>query len=134
MLHGVSLFGHGAIMSWVPRADARLLRLWHRQAVELEVEISRERVPLRNAYRHVGQQAVLRVNSGEEYTLQGARCCTAANGLCRYMLQPCAPVDCTVSHTPVGSADLCQLCAMQCRRRRSRSKCSSSRCTMRAAT
>jgi hypothetical protein len=40
------------------------------QAVELEVEISRERVPLRNAYRHVGQQAVLRVNSGEEYTLQ----------------------------------------------------------------
>jgi hypothetical protein len=36
------------------------------------VEISRERVPLRNAYRHVGQQAVLRVNSGEEYTLQGA--------------------------------------------------------------
>jgi hypothetical protein len=55
------------------------LHLWHRQAVELEVEISRERVPLRNAYRHVGQQAVLRINSGEEYTLQGARCSWAAS-------------------------------------------------------
>jgi hypothetical protein len=47
------------------------VHVWHRQAVELDVEISRERVPLRNAYRHVGQQAVVRVNSGEEYTLQG---------------------------------------------------------------
>ena len=44
------------------------------------MEVSRERVPLRNAYRHVGQQAVLRVNSGEEYTLQGARCSRAASG------------------------------------------------------
>lgn len=30
--------------------------------VVLSVEISRERVPLRNAYKHVGQQAVVRVN------------------------------------------------------------------------
>lgn len=43
--------------------------------MELDVEISRERVPLRNAYRHVGQRTVLRVNSGEEHNLQGAGCC-----------------------------------------------------------
>lgn len=34
--------------------------------VTLEVEASRERVPLRNAYRHVGQRARVRVNSGAE--------------------------------------------------------------------
>lgn len=32
----------------------------------VEVEVDRERVPLRNAYRHVGQAASLRVNSGED--------------------------------------------------------------------
>lgn len=37
--------------------------------VVLEVEISRERVPLRNAYRHVGQRAMVRVNSGEDRQL-----------------------------------------------------------------
>jgi hypothetical protein len=30
----------------------------------LECEISREKVPLRNAYKHVGQRASVRVNSG----------------------------------------------------------------------
>ena len=30
----------------------------------VECEISREKVPLRNAYKHVGQRASLRVNSG----------------------------------------------------------------------
>ena len=39
----------------------------------LEVEISREKVPIRNGYRHVGQRARVRVNSGVEYELQGAR-------------------------------------------------------------
>jgi hypothetical protein len=34
--------------------------------VVLEVEISRERVPLRNAYKHVGQLACVRVNGGVE--------------------------------------------------------------------
>lgn len=50
------------------------MRLLMPQAVELDVEISRERVPLRNAYRHVGQRAVVRVNSGEEHTVQRATC------------------------------------------------------------
>ena len=39
--------------------------------VVLEAEISREQVPLRNAYRHVGQKASVRVNSGIEYTVPG---------------------------------------------------------------
>jgi hypothetical protein len=39
--------------------------------VVLEVEISRERVPLRNAYKAAGQRASIRVNSGVEYTLPG---------------------------------------------------------------
>ncbi len=39
--------------------------------VELDAEIGRERVPLRNGYRHVGQTASVRVNSGEEYSLRG---------------------------------------------------------------
>ena len=39
--------------------------------VVLEAEISREQVPLRNAYRHVGQKASVRVNSGVEYTVPG---------------------------------------------------------------
>lgn len=30
----------------------------------MECEISREKVPLRNAYKHVGQRASVRVNSG----------------------------------------------------------------------
>ncbi|GAB4814665.1 hypothetical protein N2152v2_001711 [Parachlorella kessleri] len=34
--------------------------------VVLEVEISREKVPLRNAYKHIGQRACVRINSGAE--------------------------------------------------------------------
>ena len=34
--------------------------------VVLEVEISRERVPIRNAYKHIGQKASVRVNGGIE--------------------------------------------------------------------
>lgn len=41
--------------------------------VELDIEISRERVPLRNGYRHVGQKAQIRVNSGPELILRP--CC-----------------------------------------------------------
>lgn len=41
------------------------------EQVVLEAEISREQVPLRNAYRHVGQKASVRVNSGIEYTVPG---------------------------------------------------------------
>lgn len=41
--------------------------------VELDIEISRERVPLRNGYRHVGQMAQIRVNSGAEHILRP--CC-----------------------------------------------------------
>ena len=39
--------------------------------VVLEAEVSREQVPLRNAYRHVGQKASVRINSGVEYTVPG---------------------------------------------------------------
>lgn len=39
--------------------------------VVLECEIGRERVPLRNAYKAVGQRASVRVNSGVEYNLTG---------------------------------------------------------------
>ncbi|RMZ56576.1 hypothetical protein APUTEX25_001423 [Auxenochlorella protothecoides] len=34
--------------------------------VVVGVEISRERIPLRNAYKHVGQRACVRINSGTE--------------------------------------------------------------------
>lgn len=37
----------------------------------LEIEISRDRVPIRNAYKHVGQQASVRVNSGVDRSLSG---------------------------------------------------------------
>ncbi|KAF8056346.1 psmg3 [Scenedesmus sp. PABB004] len=37
--------------------------------VTLEVEVSRERVPLRNAYKAAGQRAALRVNGGEARSL-----------------------------------------------------------------
>ena len=40
----------------------------------VEAEISRDKVPLRNAYKHVGQRAALRINSGIEHSLQGALC------------------------------------------------------------
>lgn len=39
--------------------------------VVLECEIGRERVPLRNAYKAVGQRALVRVKSGVEYNLTG---------------------------------------------------------------
>jgi hypothetical protein len=34
-----------------------------------EAEVSRERVPLRNAYKAAGQVAVMRINGGEKHTL-----------------------------------------------------------------
>lgn len=34
-----------------------------------EAEISRERVPLRNAYKAAGQRVVIRINGGEAHTL-----------------------------------------------------------------
>ena len=37
--------------------------------VSLEIEISRERVALLNAYKRVGQSASVRVNNGVEYQL-----------------------------------------------------------------
>lgn len=39
------------------------------RCVVMDVEISRERVPLRNAYKAAGQRACVRVNSGVEYQL-----------------------------------------------------------------
>lgn len=39
--------------------------------VTLEVEISREKIPLRNGYRHIGQQARVRINGGAELDLAG---------------------------------------------------------------
>lgn len=41
------------------------------QTVVLEIEISRDRVPIRNAYKHVGQLAAVRVNSGVDRSLTG---------------------------------------------------------------
>ncbi|PRW60867.1 hypothetical protein C2E21_1253 [Chlorella sorokiniana] len=40
--------------------------------VVVECEISREKVPLRNAYKHVGQRASVRVNSGVTYEVSPA--------------------------------------------------------------
>ena len=37
--------------------------------VVLEAEVSRDMVPLRNAYKHIGQKARVRINGGVEYTL-----------------------------------------------------------------
>ena len=45
---------------------------WLPVQVVLEAEVSRDIVPLRNAYRHVGQKARVRVNGGIEYSLSGA--------------------------------------------------------------
>ena len=42
------------------------------RTVVVEAEISREKVPLRNAYMHVGQKASVRVNSGPARELTGA--------------------------------------------------------------
>jgi len=38
--------------------------------VELDIEVSRERICLKNAYRHIGQIAQVRVNSGQEHQLR----------------------------------------------------------------
>lgn len=43
--------------------------------VVLRCEISRERVPLRNAYKHANQRASVRVNGGVEFSLTGGLCC-----------------------------------------------------------
>lgn len=44
------------------------------QTIVLEVEISRDKVPIRNAYKHVGQRASVRVNSGVDRELVGEIC------------------------------------------------------------
>lgn len=56
-------------------AESRKKRLERSHTVQItvEAEISREQIPLRNAYRHVGQKASIRVNSGFEYTVPGER-------------------------------------------------------------
>ena len=56
-------------------ADIRKKRLESSRMVQItvEAEISREQIPLRNAYRHVGQKASIRVNSGIECTVPGER-------------------------------------------------------------
>ena len=41
------------------------------QTIVLEVEISRDKVPIRNAYKHVGQRASVRVDSGIDRELAG---------------------------------------------------------------
>lgn len=43
------------------------------RAVHLQMEISRERVPLRNGYKMVGQRLRLRVNSGAEVECTGGQ-------------------------------------------------------------
>eukprot|EP00891_Asterochloris_glomerata_P006684 jgi/Astpho2/6684/e_gw1.00101.62.1_t len=40
-----------------------------RKLITVDAEISRDKVPIRNAYKHVGQRATLRVNSGPERDL-----------------------------------------------------------------
>ena len=45
----------------------------------LEAEISREKVPLRNGYRHIGQRARVRVNGGSEIDLAGTNALTTAS-------------------------------------------------------
>ena len=42
-----------------------------RKLITVDAEISRDKVPIRNAYKHVGQRATLRVNSGPERDLFG---------------------------------------------------------------
>ena len=39
--------------------------------ITLEAEISREKVPLRNGYRHIGQKARVRINGGSEIDVAG---------------------------------------------------------------
>ena len=41
------------------------------RTVVFEAEVSRERVPLRSAYKHVGQKAAVRVNSGPAREVTG---------------------------------------------------------------
>jgi hypothetical protein len=41
------------------------------RTVVVEAEISREKVPLRNSYKHVGQRGSVRVNSGANRELTG---------------------------------------------------------------
>lgn len=39
--------------------------------ITLDIEMSRERIPLRNAYRHIGQLARVRLASGLDYDVPG---------------------------------------------------------------
>lgn len=57
--------------------------------VVLEIEISREQIPLRNAYKHIGQKASIRVNSGVDTVLPGDTTC--ANGHFPTPPEPCFP-------------------------------------------
>jgi hypothetical protein len=41
----------------------------HERLLTFEVEVSRERVPLRNAYKAAGQRMTVRVNGGEKRSL-----------------------------------------------------------------
>lgn len=52
---------------WNPARFVRSVQLGpNMREVTVEIEISRERVPLRNAYKHIGQRAAMRVNGGVE--------------------------------------------------------------------
>ena len=71
------------------------------QEVVLEVEISRDKVPIRNAYKHAGQRASVRVNSGMDRELQGtASCCNPTQ----------TEADVNVCHVDAPSAANEQVC------------------------
>ncbi|KAF6252479.1 hypothetical protein COO60DRAFT_1704250 [Scenedesmus sp. NREL 46B-D3] len=55
---------------WIPgRFLAAAQQAPHMRLLTFEVEVSRERVPLRNAYKAAGQRMNVRVNGGEKRTL-----------------------------------------------------------------
>ena len=57
---------------WNPATFLRKQRVTPRlQTIVLEVEISRDKVPIRNAYKHVGQRASVRVESGIDREVAG---------------------------------------------------------------
>ena len=56
-----------------------------RKLITVDAEISRDKVPIRNAYKHVGQRATLRVNSGPERDLFGGRATPKCHGCCPWL-------------------------------------------------
>jgi hypothetical protein len=55
---------------WIPgRFVSASQQAPHMRLLTFEVEISRERVPLRNAYKAAGQRMNVRVNGGEKRSL-----------------------------------------------------------------